>query len=148
MALVTFKLNDFGIASMAPLAPRVAFIPDGPAVLDTQPTDYLLASRRIQAVLDPDGETFTVNLWPSSWTRPMVTYRLLIEWLNGEGVPVGYDAPSWVLHVPPEGGNLADVVQAIPTNPYWVWIGEDPPANPTPGTWWMHPLTGDLYEWS
>ena len=146
MTIVTFKLNTFSMAQMVGLAPRVYFVPNGPAVIDSA-TDYLLASRRVEATLGEDGETFTVELVPAAYARPLATYSIVIEWLDSAGNFTQRDDPPWQLHVPIEDGQLGDMLN-LPANPYWVFVGEIAPADPTSGTWWMDPLTGNLYEWS
>lgn len=145
MALVTFKLSSFGIASMGNLAPRVWFVPEGPAILPTNPDDYLLASKRIAAILGADTVTFTVDLYPSPWTQPLTRYRLVIEWLNPDGVPVGRDAPDWLFNVPPEGGSLSDMAN-VPITGGFVWTTTDPgdPPESEPGDLVFNPATGDL----
>ncbi len=146
MATVTFKLNDFGIASMANLAPRVSFAPSGPAVIATSPTDYLLSSKRIPATLGPDGVTFTVDLFPSSWARPVTTFRMVVEWLDTEGNFISRDDPSWEIFVPDTDLPLSEMLDVDQT-PFWGFVGSLPPTDPVPGSWWLEDPSGDLYEW-
>lgn len=146
MALITFKLNDFGVASMANLSPRVYFEPDGPAVVATNPTDYLLASKRVRATLAPDGVTFSVNLFPSSWARPVTTFRMVVEWLDAAGNFISRDSPQWRIFIPEADSSLADLIDVPPTA-FMAWIGPTPPEAPVVGAWWLNSVTGDLAEW-
>ncbi len=146
MTVITFKLNDFGIASMANLAPRVLFIPAGPGIVATAPDDLLVPSKRIPAVLDPDGVTFTVSLFPSSWSLPVATYRMVIEWLDSAGNFISRDAPPWEIFIPVNDANLSDIVD-VPLSAFWVWVDGTPQTEPVPGAWWLNSTTGDLYEW-
>lgn len=142
MALVTGTLKDFGLDALAAYAPTIKFIPSGPGVNDTT----LFASRVIEVVPAADG-SFSVDLAPTEDVRPDRWYSISLGWLNGAGVPVGFDAIDWQLRVPIAGGTIPDLVNA-PANPAQVWVSESAPANPTPGTWWLNPTTGDLNEWS
>ena len=146
MAVITFKLNDFGIASMANLAPRVYFVPSGPAVIATDPADYLLSSKRIMATLDPDGVTFTVNLFPSSWARPVTTFRMVVEWLDSAGNFISRDAPPWAVFVPESDLPLSEMIDVDQT-PFWGFVGSSAPGDPVPGSWWLEDPSGNLYEW-
>ncbi|KKX97746.1 hypothetical protein [Microbacterium sp. Ag1] len=146
MALVTFKLNDFGIASMANLAPRAYLIPDGPAVIVTSDVDYLLSSRRVRMTLGSDGVTFSASVFPTSWTQPVTHMRLLIEWLNTDGVPVGRDFPEWRFFIPVSDVNLSDLID-VPESAFLAWLGPTPQPDPIPGSWWLDSTNGDLAEW-
>lgn len=145
MAVVTFKLNDAGVASMANLFPKALLIPDGPAVLPTSPTDYFIPSKPVAAVLAPDGVTFSVELFPSSWTQPRTLYRLVVMWHEPAGNFIDQDAPPWRFNVPPEGGNLSDMLDA-PLDGGFVWATTDPgiPPHAKPGDLVYNPDTDDL----
>lgn len=147
MALVTFILNDAGIASMANLVPKVSLIPDGPAVLPTNPTDYLVSSKPILAEAGTDGATYTVDLFPSSWTQPRTQYRLVVEWLDFAGNFISRDAPPWRIVVPPEGGKLSDMIDA-PLDGSFTWVTTDPgiPPNAQPGDVLFDPDTDDFFQ--
>lgn len=145
MAAVTGTLRDFGLEALATSAPRIIFAPSGNAVLGP----YLLATTAIIVTPDTPG-TFTANLAPTTDTVPDCWYNIRIEWLdpyNSTSGYIGMDLLDWALRVPPEGGDISTLL-SIPSNPAQVWIDSSPPANPTPGTWWLDPSTGDLMEWS
>lgn len=146
MALVTFKLNDFGIASMANLAPRAYLIPEGPAVVATNPVDYLLSSKRVRMTLAPDGVTFSASVFPTSWTRPVTHMRLLLEWHNTDGARKGTDPLPWRFFIPVSDANLSDLIDVAPTE-FMAWIGPTPQDDPVVGAWWLNSVTGDLAEW-
>lgn len=142
MAIVTGKLTDFGLALLTPYAPELVFVPSGPAVI----AGALLATKPVVVIPAADG-SFTVNLQPTDATQTVFWYTLTVEWLNSSGGYVGKDFPDWKLFVPTSGGTIGDLVTA-PANPAMVWIGESEPPNPSVGTWWLIPSTGDLKEWS
>jgi hypothetical protein len=141
MALVTGTLSNFQLGSIAAFSPTITFTPSGPAVL----TPYLLATKPITVVPETDG-TFSLDLFENIG-HPATWYTIRVEWLNGAGVPTGVDFIDWKLLVPPGGGALGDLI-AVPSNPAMVWTSETPPTDPTPGTWWFNPTTGDINEWS
>lgn len=151
MATVTGTLADFGLESLAQFAPEITFTPSGPAVF----APYLMASKPISVIPAPDG-TFSVDLFESFFGHPATWYTIKITWLNGANVPVGFDPIDWKLMVPEGGGALVDLLE-VPSNPAQVWVGPPDPndpsqplglTNPTSGTWWLNPNTGDIYEWS
>ena len=146
MPVLTFKLADFGVASMAPLEPRVYFRPSGPAVMSSGPSDLLLASRDVDAWVDADGDTWHVALVSSGETVPEVRYRLVVDWLDEAGNFVDQDCPQWEIFMPTADARLVDLINA-PRSAYWVWVGATPPPNPVPGMWWLNDTTGDLFEW-
>lgn len=142
MAFVTGKLNDFGLDTLTAFHPEIVFTPSGPAIGPT----VLFATRPIVAIPAADG-TFSVDLSPTEDIRPDRWYAISIRWLDSAGGYIAVDFPDWQLRVPPAGGTLSDILN-VPANPAQVWVFETPPANPTPGTWWLNPTTGDLNEWS
>ena len=142
MPLVYGNLRTFGLQSLDGFFPEIYFIPSEPAVAGSE----LFATKRVKAVYAAGGG-FEVELQSTENATPAFFYRIRIEWLNGAGIATGLDLPDWKLYVPVGGGILADLV-AAPSNPGQVWVGENPPNPPvTPGTWWLIPSTGDLYEW-
>lgn len=152
MAIVTFKLNDFGFNKVQQ-QPRVIFTPSGAGVI----ASFLLTAKPVVVEVSPsDLETFSVDLAVTSWIRPERWYEIRIEWLDSAGGYIGLDMPGWKLHVPPEGGLLTDLID-VPMNPGLVWIGLAPPSSPpVPFGWWfeMNPddvndpaNTANLYEW-
>ena len=149
MAIVTGFVDDFGPAELAASGLTISFTPSGPAVQDApggQGERVVLSSRAIDVVPALDG-SFRVDLVPTDTVQPNTWYTITMRWLNGADIPIGADFPDWRLYVPTAGGSVGDLL-AVPTNPIWVWTSTTPPANPTPGIWWLNPTTGDLNEWS
>lgn len=144
MALVTGKLTDFGLAALAPFKPEIVFTPNGNAISPTS----LLSTKPVVAVPAANG-TFSVQLAPTVDVHPATWYRVSVRWLEPDSFGSGYagmDFPDWKLFVPLEGGTLTRLLE-LPANPAQVWVGVDPPTNPTPGLWWLQ-HNGDLSEWS
>lgn len=139
MAKYTFKLQTFGLASLAAFAPTVWFIasetafgPDGP-----------LVTKRVEATLGAD-DLWSVELVPSVNTTPNVTYTMRIEWLNGANIPNGMDVIGGI--VAALGGGPIAEMGGIPITRFWA--GPPPgPLNPERDTWWLDSVTGDLKEW-
>lgn len=150
MAIVTGSVDDFGPAGISAAdGVTLSFIPSGPAIQQPpqgQGSSVLLLSRKVDVIPAAD-RSFAVDLVPTVDVQPSSWYAISLHWLNGAGIPVGADFPDWRLYVPEEGGDLSDLM-SVPANPVWVWTGTEPPTNPTPGTWWLNPETGDLNEWS
>ncbi|PRB14457.1 hypothetical protein [Microbacterium sp. MYb62] len=157
MALVTFKLNTYAMAKMTGYFPRLRFQPTTVSTLTGGGNSYLFPTQSISVVIAADNESCSANLAPSSWTRPNVLYRLIIEWLDAAGNFSYQDVLPWLLFVPPAGGTL-DELLALPSNPYQAYIGDVPPNEWTPpiptipGTWWLDsdpesPTFGHLHEW-
>jgi hypothetical protein len=140
LATVTGTLTDFGLAALAAYSPQLIFTPSGPAINTTS----LLGTRPITVTPAADG-TFTVTLATTEDMQPATWYTISAQWLNSTGGYIGRDFPEWQLFVPTAGGNITALL-SIPTNPAQVWVNPVAPANPTPGTWWLNPLTADLFE--
>jgi hypothetical protein len=152
MATVTGTLADFGLSLLTAYSPKIIFTPSGPA---TGPgagsARFLLATRPIECIPAPDGK-FSVELYPNEASIPATHYTIRIEWRDPNAFDddrgyVGRDDPDWELVVPNLGGSIADLLK-LPSNPAQTWVGDLPPDNPTPGTWWLLPSTGDIFEWS
>lgn len=143
MASVTGLLKTFGLGDLAGYQPELWFDPSGPATSGA--TVYF--SQSVKATIDFDTKTFTVTLQPTTELEQDVWYTPRIRWLNAIGNYTQPDYPDWKVRVPPEGGVFGDLLTA-PSNPAHVWVSETPPADPTPGTWWLVPSTGDLSEWT
>lgn len=137
MALVTGFLSDFGLGDLSDHHPMFVFEPSGPAVGDVK----VYAPRQIAVVTSTDGY-FEADLQPNDVVHPATFYRVAIRWGGGRSIKL-----PWKLSVPSEGGPLADLLR-VPSNPAAVWIGITEPENPSPGTWWLNPETGELQEWS
>lgn len=142
MATLTGFLSTFGLTSMTAYAPRLVFIPSGPAVTGTK---YLVASRSVTAVIDPATGAFSIDLLPNIATRPATHYRVRVEWLDpdvfgpGQGY-TGRDSPDWQFIMPPEGGDIAALMDTPPTA-LEVHIGEE--DDPRFG-FWFQPSTSYL----
>lgn len=142
MALVTGTLRDFGLQSLAEYSPQVIFTPSSPAIGGP----YLLATEPVVAIPLIGGQ-FEANLIPTIDLRPDCWYTISIQWLNLDGDYIRKDFLDWKLRIPSAlGGEISDLL-AAPPNPSQAWVGESPPDNPAPGTWWLNPTTGELKEW-
>jgi hypothetical protein len=145
LATVTGILTDFLNVPLAAFSPEIWFTPSGPAISNAANT-ALFSTKPIVVIPAADG-TFTVNLQSTDFLQPSVWYMVSVRWLDSVGGYVGIDFIDWQLFVPTAGGAIGGII-AAPSNPAQVWVGETPPANPTPGTWWLIPSTSDLFEWS
>lgn len=137
MALVTGILADFAQGTLGDQHPTFLFEPSGPGFNDPK----VHAPERAKAAPVLNGG-FSIDLQPNDVIHPATHYTVTILWGSGRRVRL-----PWKLFVPSSGGRLADLLQ-YPANPASTWIGTTPPTNPSPGTWWLNPETGELQEWS
>jgi hypothetical protein len=151
MATVTGLVVDFTGQPHPELHPVLIFEP----VVVASRDNAVFFRRRIRVTPDATG-AFSIALIDSTTTHPMSGYRVSVVWLMAAGsdIPTLPDYFDNVLIVPPEGGDIADLLQ-LPTSSAMTFTGTVSPANPTPGTWWLYadpadpadPLNGNLYEW-
>lgn len=152
MSTIVGNLATFGAESASVVGATIEFIPDQPAVTGTK---YLLTARPVKVTVASDGSgAFSVDLIPTDATRPGTFYKIRVRVPD----PVkGYrtlDTPDWRLYVPASGGELAALLQtSMLTNAAMVWVGDESPENPVPGTGWLvtDPDSADYgwyMEWS
>lgn len=142
MPTVNGTLTDFGLDPMAGNRPRITFHPSGPALAGLN----VHATKTVEAVPAANGY-FEVDLVANDTLTPAMYYTVKLQWKDLEPRKERADVLPWRLYVPPAGGALGDLL-ATPSNPAQVWTGTAAPEDPTPGTWWLNPDTGDLTEWS
>lgn len=143
MPIVNGTLTDFGLDPMAGNAPRVRFRAASPAFNGLT----VLATKTVEAIPAANG-FFEVDLASTETIQPATHYVVQLAWTDLEPSRKDRtDTLPWKLYVPEDGGALGDLL-ALPSNPANVWTGTEPPPDPTPGTWWYNPDTGDLSEWS
>lgn len=138
MAKVTGKLTDFGYDPLRSNTPRIFFRHRQPGVNRTT----VMVTKPVEAATDRDG-LFEINLAPSATIAPAGYYEITVEWLDRDGRKWTEVLP-WHLFVPADGGSLADLLR-VPQNPALVWTGEEPPRDPSPGSWWQN-FDGDIKE--
>lgn len=139
MSTYTFKLQTFGLESLAAFAPRVWFIASEPAF----GADGPLVTKRVEATLGAD-DLWSVELVPSVNTTPNVTYTMRIEWLSSSSNYIGMDVIGGI--VAALGGGPIAEMGGIPITRFWA--GPVAPKNTEPDTWWLNTITGDLSEWA
>lgn len=138
----TGKLTDFGEAPFPGAQPRLwveperdAFSPSGPA-----------ASRRILIPVASTGD-FSVDLIPSADLTPPTRYALRVEWISvsmdGSEALAGW--AEWRFTALIGGGPITTMPDGVITR---VWYSITPPPVNRPGIYWVHPVTGDVREWS
>lgn len=142
MALVTGTLIDFGLEPMDGYAPEIVFHPSTPGLSGIA----ILASKPVEVTPAANGY-FEVDLTPTAEVSPPMQYTIQLRWLELPTRKVRSEILPWKLEVPEAGGFLADLLR-VPSNPALAWTGEEPPANPTPGSWWLKPSSGELYEYA
>lgn len=130
MPKVTGQLTDFGFDALEGHAPRLLFIHNTPGVAGTS----VLTTRPVVVPVAHNGY-FEADLIASARIAPAGYYTVRIEWTEYPNRLQSETFPGR-LYVPANGGALADILR-VPANPALVWTGEEPPANPSPGTWWL-----------
>lgn len=126
MAVVTGFIGTFGSTMAYIPGVRLLFIPP----TFGQTGNYLLTTAPIPAEIDPLG-AFTVTLAPTTTIRPTRDdqgrpwgYGIRAEWLNGAGIPTGFDFPDIRVYVPPGGGPI-ETMTSTPILPTQLWITPD-----------------------
>jgi len=145
MPTVTGTLQDFNLQPLAGFRPELVFTASGAAVF--RPRVFVTKP----VVVSPTNlGAFTVELAATTLLRPDTWYTLAIRWLDPQGGYTTTDFPEWKIRVPEEGGNLAELAEAEPTD-RMTWVGPNPPT----GTlarylWWIDTSSNPpvLYEWS
>ena len=140
MPIIAGTLTDFGAVPLAAAQAEITFSPSGVAASNSG----IFATRPVKVSPNNAG-SFTVNLLATTLLRPDVWYTVRISWLDSDGGYVAIDFADWKVRVPPEGGNLQDLIDA-PVRGGLVWIGPSAP-DPTVFDTWVHSITADLYEW-
>lgn len=119
MPEITGILRDYTYSSAnGGVHPQIVFTPSGPGVAGSS----LYFSKPIVCIPDPLYGTFSQTLYYTTDLKPVVWYTVTILWLNGEGVPVGYDELPGRLFVPTEGGNLFDLLTVGLGGPSQLWV--------------------------
>lgn len=138
----TGKLTDFGEAPFPNAYPRLVVAPQRDAFSPTG----VAAAKKIVVPVGADG-SFTVNLIASVDLNPPTRYTLRCEWLaataDGQDTPVGW--ADWEFTAAIGGGPINTMPDQHITR---VWYSNSPPPVERPGIYWVHPLTGDVREWS
>lgn len=140
MAKVTGQLTDFGMDPRTAHKPVVVFMHSTAAVAGAR---LLSASMPVTATTTANG-FFEADLVPAAAVSPAGWYTITIKWTELPSKLRRTERLPFRLFVPAEGGTLADMLR-MPSNPGQVWAGEEPPANPSPGTWWLD-FDGGLHE--
>lgn len=132
MPFVTGTLSDFGLATIPNLSPVVVFEAESAGI------DYgrVLITKPVEAIPDALGG-FRVRLHSLATVEPPMGYRVSVKWLNGDGVPVGFDEIPGRLYVGDEDVLFGDAFVPDTSGAVRVWVGLTPPSNPAPGTWWL-----------
>lgn len=131
MPKITGRLTDFGLDALAGLNPSVVFRHNTPGVAGVS----LLTTRPVETVTAYNGY-FEAELVASARISPAGYYTISIEWSEPPSRKRHREVFPGKLYVPAEGGVLADCLR-VPANPGLVYSGEEPPANPSPGSWWL-----------
>lgn len=140
MPKVTGQLSDFGLDPMTAHKPVIAFTHSTPAVAGNR----LLSADKPVRVTPTSGGFFDAELVAAAAVSPAGFYTISIEWTELPLKLRRKERLPFRLYVPAEGGTLADMLR-MPSNPGQVWAGKEPPANPSPGTWWLD-FDGGLHE--
>ena len=144
MPLVNGTLTDFGLAPLLGLDPVLLFRATSAGISNQ---NLLAASMPVEVTPAANG-FFEVELAATDALMPgEVEYRLEVKYRERRTRNVKHEVLPWALRVPEAGGAITDLLQ-VPSNPASVWVGTTPPDNPTSGTWWYNPETGELNEWS
>lgn len=141
MPKITGQITDFGFSALPGHRLRLVFKHSAPglagaAIMTTRPVVVTPASNGY----------FEANLVSTDAIAPAGFYTVAMEWIEPPSRKTYRETFPGKLYVPSAGGVLADILR-IPANPALVWTGEEPPANPSPGSWWQKP-SGDVYEWA
>lgn len=132
MAKVIGQLTDFGFDAMAGHEPRLLFTHTAAGVADSA----LVFHRKPVEVIPTRSGLFEVELQPSAKVSPAGWYTITVTWIDLPTRIRKAESLPWKLYVPAAGGILTDLLR-VPSNPALVWTGAEPPANPSPGSWWM-----------
>lgn len=145
MPLVNGTLTDFGLDPLTAADPLLQFRASSAGISGL---NILAASPPVEVVPAANG-FFEIDLADTySLDSGGVTYSITVQYREARTGYIKRELLPWRLQVPADGGALADLIQ-YPTNPAAVWVGTEPPVDePTPGTWWLNPETGELTEWS
>ena len=149
MATYSFRLWDFRQYWMNDRMPEVHFIPSGPATAGTT----MFGSRTIVCStgsggdfqIDQYGEC-TLTLQPTKGMYPAAHFTMVFVWLNGAGVPIGHDSPTWKVNTTAAGGNIVDMIDAQ-AEPDHIFVGPTAPPSPALYTGWIDTTTSTYKEW-
>ncbi|WP_136054365.1 hypothetical protein [Microbacterium sp. K24] len=136
MPTITFKLSDFGLASLASTFPKVKFVPSGPGIAG----DRLFASTDVLATLV--GDNGTVTLAPTDGVIPAVWYLVQIEHLQAGGQFSHFDVLGLRVFVPSEYDGPLTGLPGVPLSPNAVLVSLDTPPPGFRGWWLYSPAAG------
>lgn len=136
MAVVTFTLTDFGLATLTGKSPRVIFTPSSAGVKGAR----LFPTTPIVVIPDASGNG-SVTLEATDGVVPTVWYNLSIEYLQPGGEFTHYDLLGFRVFVPEVGGPIGGL-PSTPLSPLYVLVSLDPPPAGYRGWWLYSPAEG------
>lgn len=138
MAVVTMNVRTYGLAAFPADERLVArFVPSAASVgvVNAYP------GREVKVIVPSDGN-LTVNLTPTEGLSPRVWYTIRFEWFDKHPLMDEWNLAGWSelkgrLHVPPEGGDVGDLLGDYIASAPQLWEGYGPPPTwlPSPGAY-------------
>lgn len=140
MSTISGKVTDFGGSSrLVGKSPQLSVVPSA----ESSSFGQLLSTVEIPVDLDPVDNSFSFNLISSDELRPPLPYGFRLQWLNGEGIPVGQDLWSNVW-VPDGAWDISDLLGAVGVSQTQIfWQATEPDPFPI-GSYWANTITGDV----
>lgn len=139
MAVVTMDVRTY-ISTPFPADERlvVRFVPSGASV----GVVAAYPGREVKVISPADGE-LAVNLTPTEGLTPRVWYTIRFEWFDKHPLVDEWNLVGWSelpgrLRVPPEGGDVGDLLGDYNAGEPQLFIGHGPPPEwlPTPGVYY------------
>lgn len=147
MPTITGTLSDIGLAPLTGLSPVLRFTPSAPAV---SREGRVFASKPVEVTPNSSG-AFSVDLASTVGLIPRGTHwQLSVSFRLPSADSGGYSPTDFVpmrLHVPVDGGNIADLVE-FPAGSMAgaIYVGVEPPPHDAGYRVWVD-ISGDTPKW-
>jgi len=147
MATYTGYLRNVGLDALTGKQPKLELILSEPSFKGAN----FIVTDPYPVTIATDGAC-TVEVAATDEMTGDPYYTLRATWLNGEGVPIGFDVPNIKFRTSEPGGTFEDLMGPF-ASPRQIWFGPQAPSNPSAFTGWVdtseprNALGYPYYEW-